>query len=164
MRYTLVSLGLPPLATSRTRSINSPLLATGTASGVLDSSFSTDSKLEIWSPFTNDSAESKGSVVLESRFHRLAWGHAAGLRSRGVIAAGMENAELDIWDPVKILAGEGREKALVSKMKNHNGPVKGLDFNPVKNNLLASGASKGEVFIWDLNNPIKPLLPPPHVH
>ncbi|KAI7957468.1 hypothetical protein MJO28_004563 [Puccinia striiformis f. sp. tritici] len=139
---------------------NSPLLATGTASGVLDSSFSTDSKLEIWSPFTNDSAESKGSVVLESRFHRLAWGHAAGLRSRGVIAAGMENAELDIWDPVKILAGEGREKALVSKMKNHNGPVKGLDFNPVKNNLLASGASKGEVFIWDLNNPIKPFAPP----
>ncbi|WAQ83462.1 hypothetical protein PtA15_3A833 [Puccinia triticina] len=139
---------------------NSPLLATGTASGVLDSSFSTDSKLEIWSPFTNDSAEAKGTVTLQSRFHRLAWGHAAGLRPRGVIAAGMENAELDIWDPIKILAGQASEKALVSKMKNHNGPVKGLDFNPVKNNLLASGASKGEVFIWDLNNPVKPFAPP----
>lgn len=78
-------------------------------------------------------------------------------------------------------------------MTNHNGPVKGLDFNPVKNNLLASGASKGEVsetftastlkmffhficlckslttiksmkfkqvFIWDLNNPVKPFAPP----
>lgn len=139
---------------------NSPLLATGTASGVLDSSFSTDSKLEIWSPFTHDSADAKGAVTLQSRFHRLAWGHAAGLRPRGVIAAGMENAELDIWDPIKILAGQGPEKALVSKMTNHNGPVKGLDFNPVKNNLLASGASKGEVFIWDLNNPVKPFAPP----
>jgi len=139
---------------------NSPLLATGTASGVLDSSFSTDSKLEIWSPFTHDSADAKGTVTLQSRFHRLAWGHAAGLRPRGVIAAGMENAELDIWDPIKILAGQSPEKALVSKMTNHNGPVKGLDFNPVKNNLLASGASKGEVFIWDLNNPVKPFAPP----
>ncbi|PLW22742.1 hypothetical protein PCANC_01087 [Puccinia coronata f. sp. avenae] len=139
---------------------NSPLLATGTASGVLDSSFSTDSKLEIWSPFTNDSADARGAVTLQSRFHRLAWGHAAGLRSRGVIAAGMENAELDVWDPIKILSGQGPEKALVSKMTNHNGPVRGLDFNPIKNNLLASGASKGEVFIWDLNNPVKPFAPP----
>lgn len=139
---------------------NSPLLATGTASGVLDPTFSADSKLEIWSPFTTESTEAQGAVTVQSRFHRLAWGHAAGLRSRGVIAAGMENAELDIWDPIKILAGQSPADALVSKMKNHNGPIKGLDFNPIKNNLLASGASKGEVFIWDLNNPIKPFAPP----
>lgn len=140
---------------------NLPLLATGTASGVLDASFNADSKLEIWSPFVADSSEAKGLVTVGSRFHRLAWGHAAGLRSRGLVAAGMENAELDIWDPVEILAGQGSEKALVSKMTNHNGPVKGLDFNPIKTNLLASGASKGEVFIWDLNNPVKPFAPPP---
>lgn len=30
-------------------------------------------------------------------------------------------------------------------MTNHTGPVKGLDFNPIKNNILASGATKGEV-------------------
>lgn len=140
---------------------NVPLLATGTASGALDSTFSSDSKLEIWSPFSSQSAISRGEVVVSSRFNRLAWSNAAGLKPKGVIAAGMENADLDIWDPLKILDGEGPEASLVSKMTNHTGPVKGLDFNPIKNNILASGATKGEVFIWDLNNPVKPFAPPP---
>lgn len=39
------------------------------------------------------------------RFNRLAWGSVDSNRSRGVIAAGMENGELALWDPAKILAG-----------------------------------------------------------
>jgi hypothetical protein len=81
--------------------------------------------LEVPSPF-NPGEETLRTILLSSpsnicsyvcrsypnhwnviRFHRLAWGHAAGLRSRGVIAAGMENAELDVWDPIKILSGQG---------------------------------------------------------
>lgn len=38
------------------------------------------------------------------RFNRLAWGYTGGGRQRGVIVAGMENGELDIWDPSQILA------------------------------------------------------------
>jgi hypothetical protein len=38
------------------------------------------------------------------RFNRIAWGNADGSRSEGVIAAGMENGELTIWDPSKIVA------------------------------------------------------------
>ena len=38
------------------------------------------------------------------RFNRLAWGYTDGGRDRGVLVAGMENGELDIWDPSKILA------------------------------------------------------------
>lgn len=38
------------------------------------------------------------------RFNRLAWGHVDSTRPRGVIAAGMENGELALWDPTKILA------------------------------------------------------------
>ncbi|KAG0147287.1 hypothetical protein CROQUDRAFT_91729 [Cronartium quercuum f. sp. fusiforme G11] len=143
---------------------NVPFLVTGTASGALDSTFSSDSKLEIWSPFSSQPATSRGEVTVTSRqetFNRLAWSNAAGLKPKGVIAAGMENADLDIWDPLKILDGETLEACLVSKMTNHTGPVKGLDFNPIKNNILASGATKGEVFIWDLNNPVKPFAPPP---
>ena len=41
------------------------------------------------------------------RFNRLAWGHADSTRSQGVIAAGLENGELALWDPAKILAGAG---------------------------------------------------------
>ena len=39
------------------------------------------------------------------RFNRLAWGGVNDSRPQGVIAAGMENGELALWDPVKILAG-----------------------------------------------------------
>ena len=41
------------------------------------------------------------------RFNRLAWGHVDGNRPQGVIAAGLENGELALWDPAKILAGAG---------------------------------------------------------
>jgi protein transport protein SEC31 len=39
--------------------------------------------------------------------------------------------------------------------------VRGLDFNPVQNSLLASGAVGGEVYIWDLKDPTKPYTPTP---
>ena len=38
------------------------------------------------------------------RFNRLAWGGVDG-RPKGVIAAGLENGELALWDPAKILDG-----------------------------------------------------------
>ena len=39
------------------------------------------------------------------RFNRIVWGNTSVERSLGVIAAGMENGELELWDPSKILAG-----------------------------------------------------------
>src|SRR6266446_1067440 len=39
------------------------------------------------------------------RFNRLAWGHVDATRPQGVIAAGLENGELALWDPAKIQAG-----------------------------------------------------------
>lgn len=38
------------------------------------------------------------------RFNRLAWGGVDATRPQGVIAAGMENGELALWDPAKIVA------------------------------------------------------------
>jgi protein transport protein SEC31 len=35
--------------------------------------------------------------------------------------------------------------ALVSRVQKHKGPVRGLDFNIFKPNLLASGATESEV-------------------
>lgn len=39
------------------------------------------------------------------RFNRIAWGQVYKDRSRGIIAAGMENGELALWDPAKIIVG-----------------------------------------------------------
>ena len=40
-----------------------------------------------------------------------------------------------------------------------SGPVQALDFNPFQFNLLATGASDSEIYIWDLNNPSAALTP-----
>jgi len=41
------------------------------------------------------------------RLNRLAWGYVDPMWSRGVIAARLESGELALWDPSKILAGDG---------------------------------------------------------
>ena len=91
-----------------------PLLATGTVAGALEESFSNNGQLEIWEPDFLDKNEyelggegqggAKASITTSSRFNRLAWGYTDGGRDRGVLVAGMENGELDIWDPSKMLA------------------------------------------------------------
>ncbi|KAL0571826.1 protein transport protein S31 [Marasmius crinis-equi] len=148
-----------------------PLIATGTVAGALDESFSNESQLEIWAPDFLDKNEydlggqghsgPKGVVKDTARFNRLTWGYADSSKSRGVIAAGMENGELALWDPSKILAGEGATESLILRNTQHAGPVRGLDFNPIQANLLSSGGVGGEVYIWDLKDPSKPYTPTP---
>ncbi|KAJ7924339.1 hypothetical protein B0H13DRAFT_2184460 [Mycena leptocephala] len=146
-----------------------PLLATGTVAGALDESFSDESQLEIWAPDFLDRDEfdlggagqrgPKGIVKDTARFNRLAWGSVDAARPRGVIAAGLENGELALWDPAKILVAA--DDALIMRNSTHTGPIRGLDFNPIQTNLIASGAVSGEVYIWDLNSPAKPYTPTP---
>lgn len=98
------------------------------------------------------------------RFNRIAWGQVHRDRSRGVIAAGMENGELALWDPAKIIGHaefviliysmrccrlprrfSSISESLILRNTIHTGPVRGLDFNPIQTNLLSSGAVNGEV-------------------
>ncbi|KAI0784083.1 hypothetical protein C8Q75DRAFT_781234 [Abortiporus biennis] len=146
-----------------------PLLATGTVAGALDESFSNNGQLEIWAPNFVDKYEydlggegqpgPRASVTTSSRFNRLAWGYADGGREQGVLVAGMENGDLDIWDPAKIVATLDPTQSLILRNKTHTGPVRALDFNPIQTALVASGAVNGEIYIWDLKDPSKPYSP-----
>ncbi|KAI0747191.1 hypothetical protein C8Q80DRAFT_1179960 [Daedaleopsis nitida] len=146
-----------------------PLLATGTVAGALDESFSNNGQLEIWAPDFLDrnqfdlggegQAGPKGAVTTTSRFNRLAWGYVNGERPRGLIVAGMENGEIDLWDPEKIVASADPSESLLLRNKTHTGPVRGLDFNPIQTNLFSSGAVNGEIYVWDLKDPSKPYSP-----
>ncbi|KAF8130393.1 hypothetical protein EV363DRAFT_1432273, partial [Boletus edulis] len=150
---------------------STPFIATGTVAGALDESFSNESQLEIWQPdFMNKDevdlgadVDSKpiGFVTDTSRFNRVAWGQVHKDRLHGVIAAGMENGELALWDPAKIIAHADLSESLILRNTIHTGPVRGLDFNPIQTSLLSSGAVSGEVYIWDLNDPSKPYSPTP---
>ncbi|KAJ1341698.1 hypothetical protein BSLG_003719 [Batrachochytrium salamandrivorans] len=148
------------------------LLALGTVAGALDASFSSTTELELFDinishqqeqDSSSSTAATKqpsphamrkvGSVQVNARFNRLAWGAPgiAGTLQNGLIAAGKENGELDLWNPRLILDGKTGNDALLTRHSVHGGPVRGLDFNPLHTNLLASGATDGEISIWDLN-------------
>ncbi|KAI8909273.1 hypothetical protein DFJ77DRAFT_433416 [Powellomyces hirtus] len=145
-----------------------PLLAAGTVAGALDASFSATTELEIFDLNLNskfgtpgyNKLRKIGSVACTARFNRLAWGSIPGDTSRplGILASGMENGELNLWNPAAIVEGNA-QKSMLMRQATHSGPVRGLDFNSVQPNLLASGASQGEIFIWDLNNPAKHFTP-----
>ncbi|KAI4524793.1 hypothetical protein K525DRAFT_262233 [Schizophyllum commune Loenen D] len=147
-----------------------PLLATGTVAGALDASFSNESQLEIWAPDFLDKSEydlgapdgrfgPKGSITDSARFNRLAWGCVDAAHPKGVLAAGMENGELALWDPSKIVQGLGASESLILRNTTHTGPIRGLDFNPIQNNLVASGGVGAEVYVWDIKDPSKPYTP-----
>ena len=77
------------------------------------------------------------------RFNRLAWGSFS--NTYGIIAAGKENGELDLYSPSSLL--ESKKESLIMRQASHGGPIRGLDFNPIQPNLLASGATDGEVIL-----------------
>ncbi|KAL1787202.1 transport Sec31B isoform X1 [Sigmodon hispidus] len=93
------------------------------------------------------------------RFHKLIWGSFDNgrLENSGVIAGGGDNGLLTLYNVSHILSS-GKEP-LIAKRQKHTGAVKALDFNPFQGNLLASGASDSEIFIWDLNNLSVPMTP-----
>ncbi|KAJ5899329.1 hypothetical protein N7495_004073 [Penicillium taxi] len=132
----------------------SPLIATGTKAGAVDVDFSNKTCLELWdlSLDRQDASEELkpiAKVDIDSGFNDLAWADFDDTK-RGVIAGGLENGALDLWNADKLLAGSS--DALISRTTKHSGAIKALQFNPKHSNLLATGGAKGELFISDLNN------------
>ncbi|XP_023367496.1 protein transport protein Sec31B isoform X6 [Otolemur garnettii] len=137
-------------------------LATGTSAQQLDASFSTNGTLEIFEVDFRDPSldlKCKGVLSVSSRFHKLIWGSFGNglLEGSGVIAGGGDNGMLTLYNVTHILSS-GKEPVIAQKQK-HTGAVRALDFNPFQSNLLASGASDSEIFIWDLNNLSVPMTP-----
>lgn len=69
----------------------------------------------------------------------------------GLIAGGMIDGSIHVWDPAK-LANDDPENLIVSVNEQHQGGIRGLQFNPHKesSHLLASGGCDGEVFVLSL--------------
>ncbi|ERE78729.1 protein transport protein Sec31B isoform 2 [Cricetulus griseus] len=137
-------------------------LATGTSAQQLDASFSTNATLEIFEVDFRDTSldlKHKGILSVSSRFHKLIWGSFGSglLENPGVIAGGGDNGMLTLYSVAHILSSE--KEPLIAQRQKHTGAVRALDFNPFQGNLLASGASDSEIFIWDLNNLSVPMTP-----
>ncbi|KXX77682.1 Protein transport protein SEC31 [Madurella mycetomatis] len=131
-----------------------PLVATGTRSGAVDADFSDETKLELWdlnldAPDHGLELQPMSSISTESRFYDIAWGAPSDEHPRGVIAGAMEDGSLQLWDAAKLLAGE---EALMARATKHTGPIKALQFNPIRPQVLATAGAKGELFVWDIND------------
>lgn len=120
-----------------------PSLVTGTASGTVDANFSSESKLELWSLLATDSTEPSLSLAIDAKFNDLDWSY-----DDSIIAGALDNGTVEFF------SAKGSLKSEV-KFDRHNGSVKTVKFNPKQHNVLVSGGSKGEIFIWDINTCLK---------
>ena len=137
-------------------------LAAGTAAQQLDASFSTNSNLEIYGLNLSESGHDMprvASLPVDQRYHKLVWGATGvsdGSSPSGLIVGGADRGVISIYDAAKLIKGDN---ALVFSKEKHTGPVAALDFNPFQSNLLASGGSESELYIWDINKPTSPMTP-----
>lgn len=135
------------------------LLAAGTAAQQLDASFNTSASLDLYALNLQQPGyemEHKVSVPSDHRFHKIIWG-SYGDNPAGVIVGGCDYGTIKIYSAAKLLANESN--CLLSSPDRHTGPVRALDFNPFQSNLLATGASESEIYIWDVNNTNTPMAP-----
>ncbi|KAK2733484.1 protein transport protein S31 [Myotisia sp. PD_48] len=132
----------------------SSFIATGTRAGAVDADFSNETFLELWdldldSDRIGAELQPAARVSTDSGFHDLAWAESDD-STRGIIGGALESGTLSLWDADKLLNGSSPEP--VTKASIHSGAIKTLQFHPKHSNLLATGGSKGELFVTDLNN------------
>lgn len=138
------------------------LAAGSAAQQLLDTSFnSTNPTLELYSLNLSDTSydlELVGTQPSSHKFHKLIWSpfDNSSQYPNGIIVGGCESGYLKIFNVSKMLAGED---ALVGQSDKHNGPVRTLDYNPFKTNLIASATSESEIIVWDVNNLAMPMTP-----
>ncbi|CAH2058748.1 unnamed protein product [Thlaspi arvense] len=141
---------------------DAPYMAAGTMAGAVDLSYSSSANLEIFKlDFHSDDRDLTlaGKIPSSERFNRLAWGrNGSGSEdfSLGLIAGGLVDGNIHLWNPLSLIGSQSSENALVGNLSVHKGPVRGLEFNAITSNLLASGADDGEICIWDLAKPSEP--------
>lgn len=120
-----------------------------------------------------------GSVVVKDKFSSIAWSpkgiptgndlsninnnnNNTSSTSYGFIAGGMSDGCLNLWSVANIINPNKRGQELLVKVPDiHKSEITSLQFHPKLHNLLASGSTDGEVYIWDcqtLTDP-KPARP-----
>ncbi|KAL1559573.1 transducin family protein / WD-40 repeat family protein [Salvia divinorum] len=147
-------------------------VAAGTMAGAVDLQFSSSANLDLFElDFESDDRQMElaGSAPSSEKFNRLSWGKGAANSEEyplGLIAGGLVDGSIALWNP-KTLIGKYKkgiaagENALAGNLSKHKGAVRGLEFNSLSPNLLASGAEEGDICIWDVSKPSEPSLFPP---
>jgi len=92
------------------------------------------------------------------RFSSIAWG-SLGVEAAypyGVLAGGLQDGTVALWNPHAILQSRGQDKGLIHSTRIHQSPVNCMEFNPFKANLMATCGADSKVKIIDISNPTSP--------
>lgn len=131
---------------------NLPLLVTGTVAGAVNINFDSSSSLEIWDIFTTKNNQPIFKAPVDNRFYAIAWSKPIAKYAKGIIVGAFEDGTLEFWDAAKLLSSKNLTSSSIHKSSIHKGPVKSLQFNPISDNILVSGGSNGQIFIWNIEN------------
>ncbi|PIN23651.1 Vesicle coat complex COPII, subunit SEC31 [Handroanthus impetiginosus] len=149
-------------------------IAAGTMAGAVDLQFSSSANLDIFElDFVSDDRQLilAGTVPSPERFNRISWAKGpenSEEYSLGIIAGGLVDGNIGLWNPKPLICSDTSKKgsdtsenAFITNLSRHRGPVRGLEFNSISPNLLASGADEGDICIWDVSKPSEPSHFPP---
>lgn len=63
----------------------------------------------------------------------------------------MVDGSLRLYNPSAIMQAASQEECVVANVSGkHTAPVRGVDFNPLLENVLATASTDNEIFVWDL--------------
>ena len=144
---------IPDKTAYHTWSPSGSTIAFGTAAQQLDASFSNEAELAV---YELDFSSGIGFVprnksVVEHKFNSLVYTHG------NFIVGGHSNGSISICDENGVL------KHTIEKA--HTGATRTVDCNRFKPNLICTGGSDSEVYIWDLEKAVggrevaKPMAP-----
>lgn len=137
-------------------------IATGTYAGQTDPSFGETTALELLSvDIQRCKLIPTATLKTSSKFCSLDWGNPSRSHPAGLIAGGLADGTVCVWDAASVLrtpkSHDDNYAVLYSsatESNKHTAPVRGVAFNPsMQRSLLASGGADGQVLIWDLSNP-----------
>eukprot|EP00178_Gracilaria_changii_P003292 TRINITY_DN1483_c0_g1_i1.p1 TRINITY_DN1483_c0_g1~~TRINITY_DN1483_c0_g1_i1.p1 ORF type:complete len:1281 (+),score=178.68 TRINITY_DN1483_c0_g1_i1:138-3980(+) len=136
-------------------------IASGTYAGAVDTSFNGTSSLELIAvDIVHEKLSVATEVPLHDKFTSIDWSIPSRSHPAGLIAGGLNDGTVRIWDAAKLIRSrpsDDANRAVVfggqSAAKKHSGPVRGLAFNPFVPTRLASGSADGTVLFWELSNP-----------
>lgn len=137
-------------------------IATGTYAGHSDPAFGDTTALELLSvDIQRCKLIPTSTLKTQSKFCSLDWGNPSRSHPAGLIAGGLADGTVCVWDAATVLRtpkSHDDSHAVVyssaTESNKHTAPVRGVAFNPsMQRSLLASGGADGQVLIWDLSNP-----------
>ena len=143
------------------------LIAVGGIGSPSSSDFNVAADLEIYSMYSGSRIDSSGLIAREhvdSGFRAISWADIGPACPSGVIAGGLSNGTLCLWDVNRLLSASHSSPShsrtgssmLFSQHLHGDRPVSCLEFNPQKSTLLATGGGDGTVQVVSIERPNQP--------